>query len=199
MIVEEGDETLLRVTYPQGEFGARRCGFQYLVPLPPAVSYTLTYRVRFDEHFDFVLGGKLPGLTSGGATWTGGHQPTYGEGWSARYMWRKGGAAVIYLYAIEHLGEWGTDLPLGVRFTPGIWHTLTQYVRVNAPAGRDGVLHVRFDGDMVLFRDDVQYRKGTQGLIDSFFFSTFHGGDTQDWAPHRTCFVDFGRFEITRE
>ena len=46
----------------------------------------LTYRVRFADEFNFVKGGKLPGLVGGEAN-TGGRVPTGRDGWSARMMW----------------------------------------------------------------------------------------------------------------
>lgn len=57
-----GGSRALRVTYVGGAEGSSRIVAK--VPIPPALDYTLTYAVRFDRDFQFVLGGKLHGLGS---------------------------------------------------------------------------------------------------------------------------------------
>jgi len=53
----------------------------------------LTYDIAFDENFDFVKGGKLPGLRGGANNGCeGGSQPNGTDCWSTRLMWRKNGA-----------------------------------------------------------------------------------------------------------
>jgi hypothetical protein len=50
----------------------------------------LSYYVRFSENFDFVKGGKLPGLF-GGVGNSGGEIPDGTDGFSTRFMWRRNG------------------------------------------------------------------------------------------------------------
>jgi hypothetical protein len=190
---------VLRVSYPQGAVGGRVGGVQFLVPLAPAPEYWLSYYVLFEDGFDFRRGGKLPGLTSGGSVYTGGTHPEQGEGWSARYMWKQGGDPIVYLYYVDMPGRWGENLALGdAKFVPGRWHHLVQHIRVNTPDGADGLLEVWFDGEKVLERTDLRLRIGRQGEIDSFFFSTFHGGNTPDYAPRVDSAARFDGFSITR-
>jgi hypothetical protein len=191
---------VLRVFYPQGAVGPATGGIQFLTGLAPAEEYWLSYRVKFEEGFDFSKGGKLPGLTSGGSKYTGGKRPTAGEGWSARYMWHAGGKAVVYLYYVDMPGIWGDGIRLPeVTFVPGRWHQLTQHIRLNAPDQADGVLEVWFDGRQVLSRNDLRFRLGRLGLIDSFFFSTFHGGSSPDYAPKTDCYARFDDFTISAQ
>ena len=66
-IVDEAGEKFLRVSYPQGVYGPGDTGIQFKVPF--GQTYTelyFSYRVRFGAGFDFVKGGKLPGLGSPG-------------------------------------------------------------------------------------------------------------------------------------
>ena len=168
--------------------------------LPPAEEYWLSYRVKFEEGFDFRRGGKMPGLTSGGGKFTGGRHPTEGEGWIARYMWTRGGGAIVYFYSVDMPGKWGEGLKLpGVTFIPGRWHRLTQHIRINAPGQADGVLEVWFDGKQVYQDTRERFRRGRQGLIDSFYFSTFHGGNTPDWAPKTDSAARFDDILITAD
>ncbi|MBA4017172.1 MAG: hypothetical protein C0483_08370 [Pirellula sp.] len=186
---------VLRVSYPQGSVGPGEGGMQFLVKLPPADEYWLSYLVKFEEGFDFRKGGKLPGLTSGGSRFTGGKKPENGEGWSARYMWREAGVPEIYLYYVDMPGEWGQGIVFkDVKFEPGRWHRLIQHIRVNRPDKADGLLEAWFDDKQVLSRNDLRLRIGNQGQIDSFYFSTFHGGQGDEWAPSVDSFARYDDF-----
>lgn len=188
----------LRMGYPAGGVGPDESGGQFLVGLPSCEELWLSYELRFDKGFDFCKGGKLPGLTSGGSKYTGGTIPSEGQGWSARYMWNAGGKAIIYLYTIDMPGKWGAALPLqGVQFKPEHWHRLTQRIRLNTEDAANGILEVWFDGTLVLQREDIRFRIGDKGKIDSFYFSTFHGGNTADWAPKHDSSACFRNFTIS--
>lgn len=189
---------VLEVAYPDGAVGPEEGGAQFLVELSPSRELWLSYDVRFGKEFDFRLGGKLPGLTSGGSMYTGGNRPENGQGWSARFMWLKGGQAVVYLYHADMEGKWGENLPLdGFAFTPGRWHCVTQYIKVNSPDRANGTLEVWADGRKVLSRSDIRFRAGHRGLIDSFYFSTFHGGNSRKWGPKRESFAFFDNFRVS--
>ena len=186
----------LALSYPAGSVGPAQGGGQFLVPLAPATEKWLRYRVKFEPGFDFRLGGKLPGLNSGRGQYSGGNLPRAGEGWSARFVWGEGGQINLYLYTVETAGPWGDVLPLGATAIaePGRWHTLTQRIRLNTPGAADGVLEVWVDGKRVLSQGQRRWRSGDQGLIDSLFFSTFHGGGDAAWAPRvdgQALFDDF--------
>ena len=188
---------VLRVSYPQGGVGPSQTGGQFVVNIPPADEYTLTYKVRFEEGFDFRLGGKLPGLTSGGSKYTGGRHPDDGDGWSARFMWREDGAAEVYLYYVDMQTQWGEQLPLqGVVLEPGKWIELKQRIRINSPDGSDAQIQAWVDGKLVMEKSGFRLRLGDQGQIDSFYFSTFHGGNTEEWGPLNDSFVRFDDFEV---
>lgn len=188
---------VLRVAYPEGSVGPGEGGGQFEVRIPPHRDLWFSYWVKFGEGFDFKLGGKLPGLTSGGSTYTGGRKPSSGEGWSARYMWMRNGGAMVYLYHVDMPGRWGESLPLRKGFTAGVWHRITQHIQVNTPGKRDGMLIVWLDGEKVLDRSDLRYRTGEKGLIDSVYFSTFHGGNSEAWAPDRPCVAFFDDFHVS--
>ena len=184
----------LRIAYPEGSVGPGEGGGQFRVNLPPRDEYYLSYRVKFEEGFDFRRGGKLPGLCGGRGN-TGGQSPT-GDGWSARYMWGREGRLTIYLYHLEQRSRYGESLATGFRLEPGRWYRLTQRIRVNDPDRSDGELQVWVDGAEVLFRDDLRFRNVAGAQVDIFYFSTFHGGNTPDWAPQRDSFARFDRFRI---
>ncbi|TVS20950.1 MAG: hypothetical protein EA424_01385 [Planctomycetaceae bacterium] len=184
----------LRIAYPEDSVGPGQGGGQFRVQLPPREEYFLSYRVKFEEDFDFRLGGKLPGLCGGRAN-TGGNRPT-GDGWSARYMWGREGHLRVYLYHMNQRSKYGDSLSLNVHAVPGEWHQLTQRIKVNHPERSDGELQVWFDGQQVLFRDDIQYRNIDNAQVDTFYFSTFHGGNSDQWAPQHDSYARFDAFRI---
>jgi hypothetical protein len=98
---------VLRVTYPEGSFSHDTGGAQLytLWNTTDGSSFNtmmVTYEVAFDKGFDWVKGGKLPGLRGGlnSSGCSGGNKSDGLECFSSRIMWRKDG-----------LGE-GTFLPL---------------------------------------------------------------------------------------
>ena len=169
-------------------------------PYPPSEELWLSYYVKFGTGFDFRRGGKLPGLASGGGRYTGGNRPVNGEGWSARYVWRPEGGAAVYLYYVDMPDQWGEGLALQeFTFTPGTWHQVTQHIKLNTNDDANGVLETWVDGTQYLSRADIRFRLGDQGLIDSLYFSTFHGGKKQDWAPRVDSTAFFDGFVVSRE
>ncbi|KAG2126842.1 hypothetical protein DEU56DRAFT_982875 [Suillus clintonianus] len=65
--------------------------------LSDAQNVTMEYSVFFPADFDWVKGGKLPGLYGGHTGCSGGAAAE--DCFSTRLMWRQGGAGELYLYA----------------------------------------------------------------------------------------------------
>jgi len=87
---------VLQVTYAEGGFGSQGSGTQFYslwnTPGDPFKTVLLTYEVAFDSTFDWVKGGKLPGLRGGPDTNTcDGGSASDGTCFSTRVMWRKSG------------------------------------------------------------------------------------------------------------
>jgi len=188
---------VLRVMYPKGSVGPSQGGIQFDKPLPESGTYYLDYYLKFEDGFDFAKGGKLPGLTSGGEKFTGGIHPEKGEGWSARYMWRKEGEMIVYLYHMDMPGKWGDAISMNTNFETGRWYRLTQHITLNTGDQSNGILDIWVDAKKVVQRSDIRYRMAPLGSIDSFYFSTFHGGNTSDWAPQRDSYIDFDDFKVS--
>jgi hypothetical protein len=204
-IVKEAGSHFLRVTYPAGQFGSTAGGVQFMVPLSASYGELyLSYRVRFAADFQFVKGGKLPGLVGGTAPTGCITDPVaVSGGFSARMMWRSGGAAVQYMYTPDRINSCGDDLPYlpggaAARFIPGSWHRVVHHLRMNTPGQPDGTLEAWFDGAVALKRSDMLYRPaGGTFQIDALYFSTFFGGSDATWAPTADQTVDFDDFIIS--
>jgi hypothetical protein len=200
-IVEENGNRFVRILYPRGTFGTAANGAQWQVGFPAAYDELwLRYRVRFRDGFDPVLGGKLPGLIGGEAN-TGGERPDGTDGWSARMMWRSALAVVQYVYHPDQPNNFGEDLPWDVggqrAFVAGRWHTLEHHVVMNSPGERDGIIEGFFDGVRGLERTNLRFRNVESLAIDGFYFSTFFGGSTADWASSRDETIDFDDFVVS--
>ena len=85
------------------------------------------------------------------------------------------------------------------KFSSDAWHQITEHIKVNSADKANGVLEVWFDGRSVLSRSDIRFRIGDQGLIDSLYFSTFHGGNTPEWGPGLDCHAYFDQFVVSRK
>ncbi|MCW2873697.1 polysaccharide lyase [Actinacidiphila oryziradicis] len=162
----------------------------------PTATLHLRYYVRFPPEFDFVKGGKLPGLYGGSVT-GGRHIPDGSDGLSTRYMWRKGGTAEVYAYlptSVEH----GTSLGRGEWLWPtGRWTCVEQAVHLNTPGRADGSVTVFLDGARVLRSAGLEFRSTGRLAIEGVFFSTFFGGSDPSWATPRTQHTDFAAFAVS--
>lgn len=211
------------VQYPAGTFGPADNGDNWPIsfdrvanmPVKRYDSLYLRYYVRFSDDFDFQMGGKLPGLV-GGNNWSrsGGDQPDGTDGWTTRYMF--GGGGFIFLYAYLPPAEnpdimtsgYGSHELFGLEnggvsraAHRGRWHCLEQFVRINDVGLANGQIRCWMDGELSLQLDDVVFRTVANGenQVGAFYFSTFHGGSSMDWAPDTTGFVYYDNIVVAEE
>lgn len=200
----------LKVTYPEGKFGPSESGGQAKLMLKPQPEYYASYKLRFSENFSWGgthEGGKLPGL-AGGENCSGGQSCDGTNGFSARFMWREGGKAVLYLYHMDKPDKWGEDHPLlhkdgtEVVFPKGAWVNLVERVQVNTvrngEANPDGEVQVWYNGEEVLHLTGLRFVRNSD-QVNNFYFSTFHGGGSQDWAPTQTCWIWYDDLVVSDE
>lgn len=146
---------------------------------------TLNYNVKFEEGFNFVIGGKLLGFIPEKRI-VGGHkmQP---DGWSARANFKKDGKMASYVYHQNKIKKWGDGITSeNIVLTPGTYNDVAIYVKLNNPiTSNNGIFQIWVDGKLIISHDNFQYRKvdGPNTLISSFYFATFHGGSSEKFAP----------------
>ncbi len=190
----------LKMNYPNNE--QSNAGAKWVIP--EQQEYYFSYWVKFDKGFDFDgskhSGGKLPGLGEGDLA-SGGTKPNGNNGFTSRYMWRKGGQATVYLYHMDQPGTYGEDVLLKGKdgkdkyFQPDKWHNLVQRVEVNDAGLANGEIDVWMDNEKVLDIDGLRLNNG-QG-IDTAYFSTFHGGYGSDWWPGQSVNAHFDDFVVS--
>ncbi len=95
---------VLQAEYPKGSCSTF-CGIKSgisidISPLPESDNATLEYEVYFPSNFDFVKGGKLPGIVGGvkGCSGCTQSEPLRSNCFSARFMWGPDGEGYPYLY-----------------------------------------------------------------------------------------------------
>ncbi|GAA6051000.1 hypothetical protein JCM3770_005363 [Rhodotorula araucariae] len=201
---------VLQVQYPDdsrtgAQFSMKVFGQDELVQ-----TALLKYEVAFDSSFDFVKGGKLPGLYGASPDATG--LCSGGEHledcFSARLMWRERGAGEVYAYIPTYDGfcgqsdiscndEYGTSLSRGTwRFPRGGWTTITQLVSLNTPGMANGLLFLWANDSLALAHTGIAWRTNASVTLTSIFFSTFFGGSDDSYNSGRGESSYFRRFEV---
>ncbi len=196
-------ETALRVYYPEGtsapsDNGKGGAGFYATIDgLDHAERACLQYKVRFEPGFDFVKGGKLPGMYGGNAP-SGGDEVSGKKGFSMRFMWREDGQGELYEYVVKD-EEYGQSVGRGAwTFPTGRWVTVEQEIVLNDPERDNGIARVWIDGRPILEQRGIVYRTNDDIYVDGLMFSTFFGGHGKEWRTPRDQHADFADFRFYR-
>jgi len=241
-IVEDNNEKVLRVLYKKGKISLGKypytstyTGFQSIITIPKKnrpkediynpQEVTLEYFVKFENNFEWVIGGKLPGL-AGGTVPGGGEYLQKGKmtnGFSARFMWHvmKGKPGMIqYLYHPGRAGAYGQKVygtgPLLSKSNPAKalntrdyntmmvlqknkWYKIRQTIKANTPKKANGTMKIWIDDALTASIGGLKYiadsKHGTYS-VDKLFFSTFYGGSSMDYAPSRNTYTRFKNIRI---
>jgi hypothetical protein len=176
----------LRIKYPKGSWSpeaTRNAGLQVggtqfygAVLSRPVIDVTLTYCIRFPNKFNWVKGGKLPGLYGGKGN-TGSDKPDGTDGFTTRYMWRENGKGILYPF-LPTSDEFGTTIKLGdpLFAADNQWHTIKQRVVLNTVGNSDGQITVWYDDEQLSQTADLTFRTVDDLHINGILFQTFFGG-----------------------
>jgi hypothetical protein len=159
-----------------------------------------SFRIKFADDFDFVRGGKVPGM-AGGAANAGGNVPDGTDGFGGIMMWRPDGMIVQYVYHPDQPGQWGEDFDWNIGgqryFEPGTWHHIENRIVINTPGEHDGIIQGWLDGELALDVRDFRFRDVTDFAVDLFFFQTHFGGGDPSWEPQKDEFIYFDNFFVS--
>nr|BAL22352.1 alginate lyase [Littorina brevicula] len=212
-----GSGNVLRVHYDKGSYSkthdkARGAAF-YSHVTSSHTAMMLSYDIFFSSNFDFVKGGKLPGLWGGTTTGTctGGHRAD--TCFTTRFMWRADGQGEVYAYIpktqrsdfcddshVECNDHYGNSLGRGTwHFKKNHWQNIAQYVHLNTPGKTDGYIRVFLDGHKVYEIKDIAVRAKDSVKIDGMIFSTFFGGSDSEWASKQSCYTYFRNFVLSMD
>lgn len=186
----------LRVKYVPKSNGSARLVRHF--KLPKHDHYVLTYDIFFEPGFDFVRGGKLPGL--GSAYPTTGCDQVISDAWSVRGMWLGSGTLRNYIYGQDKIESCGDgEISNGTIFNVGQWHRVEVNVKLNSSETTfDGHVIMKVDNKIVADDRGIRLRKlvDDNSSIQNFVFSTFFGGNDQSWAPPTTVYARFDNFKV---
>jgi len=185
----------LRITYPKG---VKLKGAKMRLKIPPAHSYTLIYKIRYDASFEKGLHGKQLGLM-GGAAYTGGtgeQARTNGNGWSVRLSFDAEEDRIrnrLYVYHVGMTGKYGASLRsqggTSYSFPKNQWQTVALRVTMQTDVFQsDGRIEVWLNGEKKMDVDGIRFVSKEEGRkVDSITLSTFTGGGGM--TPTRDNFV----------
>lgn len=181
----------LRIRFAQGDYGTN-AGIISRTRMSGDRTYSVEYRLKFDNGFDFRLGGKIPGLAGGSAP-SGGGRPTDGNGFSTRFMWRAGGKLVVYAYYRDQVNYYGDDWETGVYMNPGDWYTIKEEVTVNTGGNYNGTVKVWVNGVERINRTGLRLMTNNN-TVDVMYMDTFMGGNDASWSPDHTQYLRMDNF-----
>lgn len=195
-----GKDQALRITLPKGRSGCNTPNS--CANWKPKIGAKLdslyySYWVKLPENFDFVRGGKLPGIGSDNAN-TGGNKPNGRDGWSVRLMWDNKGQLGQYIYHPDQPKPFGEFFPWeAAPLEKGRWHQIKTFVRLNSPGKRDGIVTSWLNGKKVMDKRDLRFRLGNDLPIERFLFSVFYGGSGPTWAPSHDMMLYLDEFVLS--
>ncbi|KAL9711869.1 hypothetical protein Ac2012v2_004942 [Leucoagaricus gongylophorus] len=196
------NSTVLGITYPQGSFSHETGGVQFYnlwntTDGSTFGSMILSYEVAFDQDFDWVKGGKLPGLRGGlnSSGCSGGDSVPDGiDCFSSRVMWRKFAEGEVYAYVptpndlcdakdVICNSDFGTSFSRGsFGFLSGRWLRLSMLVQLNNPPSiANGQVQLYYNDHLAMSKTGLQFRAIDSLSINGLFFSTFFGGSDSSW------------------
>lgn len=178
----------------------------------PSNHVLLEYSVFFNETFDPVLGGKLPGLFL--STGTKGHDMVGATGGkrnnvssSVRMAWRtdtnegRSIEAEVYAYLQNNSigkknGIYGDSLWRGrLQFEKGIWNNVSIRVKLNDYLKNNGELEVSINNRTEMFTDGI-FRTNSRVMITAILFQTCFGGGSIKYATPMDQWVYFRDVKI---
>lgn len=138
----------------------------------------MRYSVKFDDNFDFSLGGKLPGFASGTAPTNGEHSL---NGWSVRPMWRIDGQAEFYIYHPRQKGKYGDSIVMPLKFIKG----------------KDHVINLTYHNNKLSMEiDNFKHVINLKSYPSKVLYHIFRGGKTINWASTTDGVVSISPYSL---
>ncbi|KAJ4490313.1 polysaccharide lyase family 14 protein [Lentinula aciculospora] len=177
----------------------------------------MSYRMMLESNWEWVKGGKLPGVFGGVGDLaygcSGGRKNNRESCFDVRLMWRSKGAGELYIYlpfternrerllAVPPLSfenaEYGFSVGRGAfSFPIGQWTSIAIRVKLNTVGSEDGEIELWIDGRPVISITSLTLRHSEKSKLKGMHFQTFFGGSKANWASpndQRAWFADVTR------
>ena len=167
---------------------------------------TFQYDIYFDPKFDWVKGGKLPGLYGGVKGASGGTH--LDNGMSARIMWRRNGGGELYMYIPLAQDSSVTaiaidDFPYGLclgrnqfYFVKGQWQTIKIYMKMNDIGVNNGIIELSYNNEVKISLTKINLR--TMDIpISGIMFQSFFGGGDMTWKSKLDTYIKIRNMYLT--
>ncbi|KAG6901269.1 hypothetical protein C0995_014358 [Termitomyces sp. Mi166 len=174
------------------------------------------YRMMLQPDWEWVKGGKLPGVFGGigdlSYSCTGGRQENRCQCFNLRPMWRPKSAGELYTYlpltaANSSLlinvppeskanNDYGFSVGRGsfhLDIAVGRWVSIAFRVKLNTPGHHNGEIQLWVDGESVMDIKGLSVCDAENAKIKGMHFQTFFGGHDESWASpkdQRAWFAD---------
>lgn len=199
-----GNGSSLRVMYPQGKVDSKESGAQWRGNLQSEhTELYVSYWVKFENGFDFTLGGKLPGLAGSENISTNDNE------FSGKLMWRQNGNVEFYLHPTSSGVDGSSESDAGkirgwwdqggqVSLRKGRWEYIEIYYKLNTPGSANGIMKGWVNGVQRGQKNNVEFRGAAEDQVklNQLFFSTFFGGN-QTYAPLSNQYAWFDDFRVS--
>ncbi|KAF9041659.1 hypothetical protein BJ165DRAFT_1490208 [Panaeolus papilionaceus] len=189
---------------------------RFSLELGSATEAVFSYRMMLQGGWDWVKGGKLPGVYGGigdlAYGCTGGRKEHRCQCFNLRPMWRKDSVGELYTYLplsecnAKQLGsvpplsiqnpDYGFSVGRGsynLEFAVGNWVSIAFRVKLNDVGCENGELQLWVDGVSAISVGGLSLRESDESKIKGMHFQTFFGGHTEEWASpkdQRAWFAD---------
>lgn len=220
-----GENDTLRVFYPKSSYSPSKLpvGGLGVFSSPKEIFMSehviLNYQFRFDETFQPMYGGKLPGLflsrdpfeTNGSS---GGKSNSNSA--SIRLAWRNDFNGEVYVYLPKNIqnpdyykipgfrsnGKYGDSLWKNeIKFDKLNWNNVTLEIKLNTieegTPQQNGVLFVQINDNHYSF-DKIVFREKKEVKVSSFLFNTFFGGSSIKYATPIDTYTYFKNITLEK-
>jgi hypothetical protein len=182
----------------------------------PTTECEITYRVHFNDEWEWKEGGKMPGIFIGPPGAAGGNwMPDSG---SARVCFKQGGAGIAYTYIPLQVCDGkddrtkldaiqGADFAAAVQHTAkgthvwrdgvgslkrGQWNDVRLRVKLNDPNKKNGLLELEINGSKRSL--PLVWRTSSSVQIEGIAFASFFGGSSKSASAPENAVARFKDF-----
>lgn len=175
------------------------------INISSGTNYTLEYKVKFQSGFTWAHGGKIPGL-GGGAAYSGCQDPSAGDGWSFRVMWRQwnsvnNGKPYLepYTYYKGFPGPCGDSFGKRYTITDNTWYTVKIKAKMNTGSNYDGAARMWVNGTEVYSNKSFRWVTKDSGRnVNRLMWDIYRGGSTSDYMASTNQYIYFDNFIINK-
>lgn len=168
--------------------------------------YIISYKIKFQDGFEWAKGGKLPGL-GGGKVYAGGSNTANGDGWSFRPVWHyyegvNNNKPFLspYAYYVDQPKKYGDEFGARYTISDNAWYNIWIHIKMNTGTNNDGKIHMKVNNSTVYY--DSTFRWVTQDAgreIDELMWDIFRGGATSEYKASKDNYIYFDSFVIDKQ